>query len=127
MATRLCWGIPSAYERPRKCPFRSKGKTLEAFVNAIPLVTTSIGLQGISSDQPLAFMADDAHRLAEAVLRAQTDTVTAKTHVEVAARYMKQTYSMQALRDAFARFVREPALARGDAPVAARTQEHKGG
>src|SRR5262249_42741222 len=37
-----------------------KGKTLEAFLNAIPLVTTSVGLQGIISDTPLAFVADDA-------------------------------------------------------------------
>jgi len=99
-----------------------KGKTLEAFVNAIPLVTTSVGLQGVSGDRPLAFVADDVRRLAEAVLRAQTDTITAKAHVEAAARYMKQAYSIQTLRNTFAAFVREIALARGDASVVPRAQ-----
>jgi GT2 family glycosyltransferase/SAM-dependent methyltransferase/glycosyltransferase involved in cell wall biosynthesis len=91
-----------------------KGKTIEAFANAIPLVTTSVGLQGITSDQPLAFVADDVQGVAEAVLRAQTDTATAKAQAEAGVRFMERTYSMRALRDAFAPFVHELASARAD-------------
>ncbi len=91
-----------------------KGKTIEAFVNAIPLVTTSVGLQGITSDQPLALVADDVQGLAEAVLRAQTDTATAKAQAQAGVRFMERTYSMRALRDAFAPFVHELASAQAD-------------
>jgi GT2 family glycosyltransferase len=89
-----------------------KGKTLEAFVKAIPLVTTSVGLQGIASAEPLAFVADDASGLADAVLRAQTDRTVARAQVETAVRYMERAYSIQALRAAFAPFVHELAPAR---------------
>jgi glycosyltransferase involved in cell wall biosynthesis len=84
-----------------------KSKTLEALLNAMPLVTTSVGLQGIVSDKPLAFVADDAEGLAKAVLRAQTDTATAKTQVKVAVRFMEENYSIEALRDVFASFIAE--------------------
>jgi len=96
-----------------------KGKTIEAFVNAIPLVTTPVGLQGIASDKPLAFVADDAQHFANSVLRAQLDKATARTQVEAAVRYMEQCYSVQAMRDAFAPFVHELISARDDAAAAA--------
>src|SRR5262249_51155998 len=93
-----------------------KGKTIEAFLNAIPLVTTPVGLQGITSDKPLAFVADDAQGFADAVLHAQTGKVAAKTSVEAAVQYMERTYSSEALRTAFAPFVQELAPARSDEP-----------
>jgi GT2 family glycosyltransferase/ubiquinone/menaquinone biosynthesis C-methylase UbiE len=91
-----------------------KGKTLEAFINGIPLVTTSVGLQGIASDTALAFVADDPQNFANAVLRAQIDKATAKGHAEAAVRFIENAYSIKALRKAFAPFVHELALIRND-------------
>ena len=84
-----------------------KGKTLEAFINGIPLVATPVGMQGIATDGPLAFIAEDAKGLAEAVLRAQRDTAAAMTQAEAAARYMEEAYSIKALQSAFAAVITE--------------------
>ena len=84
-----------------------KGKTLEAFLNGIPLVATPVGMQGIASDAPLAFVAEDAKGLAAAVLRAQGDSAAAMAQAEAAARYMEEAYSIKALQDAFAAVVTE--------------------
>ena len=84
-----------------------KGKTLEAFLNGIPLVATPVGMQGIASDAPLAFVAEDAKGLAAAVLRAQRDSAAAMAQAEAAARYMEEAYSIKALQDAFAAVVTE--------------------
>src|SRR5690606_18449202 len=37
-----------------------KGKVIEAFASGIPMVTTSVGVQGIADPVDLAFVADDA-------------------------------------------------------------------
>jgi glycosyltransferase involved in cell wall biosynthesis len=100
-----------------------KGKTIEAFVYAIPLVTTPVGLQGIAIDKPLAFVAEDAQSFATAVLRAQIDKATAKAQVEAAVRYMEQTYSIRAMRYAFALSVHELASVRSDATAMSATAQ----
>lgn len=82
-----------------------KGKTIEALFHAIPLVTTSIGMQGLYPQAPIAYVADDPESFAKAVISAQTDHKTAKLHVERGASFIEEHYSLEAMRRAFLPFV----------------------
>jgi len=98
-----------------------KGKTIEALFHAIPLVATSVGMQGLYPQKPIAYVADDPESFAKAVISAQTDRQTAKLHAERGASFIEEHYSLDAMRRAFLRFipklgVREKADATATAP-----------
>lgn len=84
-----------------------KGKTIEALFNGIPLVATSIGMQGLDTRKPIGFVADTAHDFAKAVLHAQADRAKALERVKDGFAFVQEQYSIGALADAFAPFVGE--------------------
>ncbi len=84
-----------------------KGKTIEALFKGIPLVATSVGMQGLEAGQPIGFVADTARNFADAVLRAQTDRAEALKRVKAGFTFVQDQYSIGALADAFAPFVAE--------------------
>jgi glycosyltransferase involved in cell wall biosynthesis len=84
-----------------------KGKTIEALFHAIPVVATSIGLQGIAPGEAISFVADGAEAFANAVVRAQTSHEEAKAKVKRGIGFIEEHYSVEALRRAFETFVPE--------------------
>ncbi|MGD9657854.1 MAG: glycosyltransferase, partial [Methylocystis sp.] len=82
-----------------------KGKTIEALFHAIPLVATSIGMQGLHPQEPIAFIGDDRESYAKAVISAQTDHKLAKLHVERGVSFIDEHYSLDAMRRAFLPFI----------------------
>jgi GT2 family glycosyltransferase len=82
-----------------------KGKMIEALLNAIPIVSTTIGMQGLFPTNPIAFVADDAEAFANAIFAAQNSREQARAHVLAGLAYVRDAYSTDALRRAFAQFV----------------------
>jgi GT2 family glycosyltransferase/ubiquinone/menaquinone biosynthesis C-methylase UbiE len=82
-----------------------KGKTIEALVNAIPVVSTSVGMQGICPQERICFVADGAEAFAEAVLAAQTQRTVARENVVRGAAFIETNYTINALGGALAPFM----------------------
>ena len=74
-----------------------KGKVIEAFASGIPMVTTSVGVQGIADPVDLAFVADDAGAFAAAVLSAEDDSRCAAGKVARARAFIRDSYSTAAI------------------------------
>lgn len=86
-----------------------KGKVIDALFNAAPLVTTSVGLQGLSPAQPVSFVADSAEEFAKAALQALEDRTQARRRVEAGLDYIADCYSEDALAATLSAYA--PALA----------------
>jgi GT2 family glycosyltransferase len=84
-----------------------KGKTIEALWNAIPLVSTSVGLQGIFPSEPIAYLADGAEAFSEAVVRSQSCLQETKVRVGRGISFIENHYSMSAMRESFGTLVPE--------------------
>lgn len=87
-----------------------KGKVIEALFNAIPFVTTSVGMQGLRPESPIGLIEDTAQDFGEAVIEIQTSLAEARMRAINGLSYVDQVYSLSALRDAFTPFVPELAL-----------------
>lgn len=86
-----------------------KGKVIDALFNAAPLITTSVGLQGLAPAQPICFEAAGAPDFADAVLRALEDREEARRRAAAGLEFIAQNYSEEALLRTFARYT--PGLA----------------
>jgi GT2 family glycosyltransferase len=84
-----------------------KGKTVEALYNAIPIVCTAFGMQGISVEEPIALVAEGAASFARGVIRAQTCLEETKARVERGVSFIEKEYSRDAMKKAFSVFVPE--------------------
>jgi GT2 family glycosyltransferase len=82
-----------------------KGKSIEAMLNAIPLLTTRVGLQGIDSEEPLAFLANTAEEFAQSVLSIQADPSERFVRAKRALQFLQSNYTEHALKGAFASIV----------------------
>lgn len=103
-----------------------KGKTVEALFHAIPVVATSVGMQGLYPQKPIAYVADDPESFAKAVIAAQSDRKTAKLHAERGASYIEEHYSIDAMRRAFLPFIPKLGAAE-NATVTATARKDPGG
>jgi glycosyltransferase involved in cell wall biosynthesis len=74
-----------------------KGKVLEAFASGVPVVTTSVGVQGIPDAAQLAFVADDAAAFAEGVLLAVGNRELASRKSAAARDFVRRRYSLAAI------------------------------
>jgi GT2 family glycosyltransferase len=74
-----------------------KGKVLEAFASGVPVVTTSVGVQGIPDAAQLAFVADDAAAFAEGVLLAVGNRERASRKSAAARDFVRRRYSLAAI------------------------------
>jgi GT2 family glycosyltransferase len=82
-----------------------KGKTIEALFHAAPFVTTSIGMQGLLTEKPIALVADTAEEFAAAVLSALSSRAQARERVVNGLEFIDSHYSIEALRKSYARYV----------------------
>jgi glycosyltransferase involved in cell wall biosynthesis len=70
-----------------------KGKVIESFSSGVPVVTTSIGMQGIDDPEQTAFVADSTNGFVEQVYRAATDREAAFERVARAYDFLDRKYS----------------------------------
>lgn len=73
-----------------------KGKVIEALYNGIPIVTTSIGAEGIIDIEKLVAIDDEEQAFADDVLSLYEDNDTLKQMAENSQIYIKQRYSVDA-------------------------------
>ena len=88
-----------------------KGKVIEAFSKCIPVVTTSIGLQGIDWEHRLAYVGDSDREFADALLEAMHDvSVHADRSQHVtrnALSFVKENYSSDSMVKAWSSVLKE--------------------
>lgn len=78
-----------------------KGKVLEALHLGLPLVTTSVGAQGLAGIDKVAPVADDAQQIADALVRLMTDAQAWKSAALAGADFVHARFSRAALRQVF--------------------------
>jgi glycosyltransferase involved in cell wall biosynthesis len=84
-----------------------KGKVLEAFAAGVPVVATSVGVQGIPDAGSLAFVADEPAAFAVAVLAAVGYRETAERKCAAARDFMQCQYSIAGIAAALSIVVPE--------------------
>jgi glycosyltransferase involved in cell wall biosynthesis len=84
-----------------------KGKVVEAFSKGVPVVTTPVGVQGITDAQDLAFIAETPADFAAAVIRAAEDRELARAKTDAAAAFVGREYTAAKLMRQLAPFMPE--------------------
>ncbi len=79
-----------------------KFKTVEALCHGVPVVTTTVGAEGIDGDDLYAGLADDPQRLADALVEVLDDTVGAQGRADRAQDWARGVYG----RERFAATIR---------------------
>jgi glycosyltransferase involved in cell wall biosynthesis len=74
-----------------------KHKVLEAMHLGVPLVTTSVGAQGLCGLHEAAAVADDAHAVADAIVSLLTDDVSWLASSRAGSTYVTVRYSSDAM------------------------------
>lgn len=77
-----------------------KLKVVEAMANGVPMVTTSIGVQGLPCIEDCIGVADDAQSVATTVVALINDRVRASSLVSSAHDYLRENYSTQCMERA---------------------------
>lgn len=73
-----------------------KGKVIEALAKAVPVVTTSVGVQGIPCGEEVAWVADSAEDFAAAVLSVAASAELTERKVKAGVSFIRETYSVEA-------------------------------
>ena len=73
-----------------------KGKVMQALYEGSPLVTTTIGAEGIPGIEKIAWIGDSADAFAEAVITHYDDTEALKQASEKAVKFIEENYSQTA-------------------------------
>lgn len=76
-----------------------KGKVVEALHYGLPVVTTSIGAEGLADADTVLFIADDKVEFAKAVVRTYTDQGILRDAVSKGRRYIKDHFSVTKARN----------------------------
>lgn len=79
-----------------------KFKTVEALCHGVPVVTTTVGAEGIDGDDLYAGLADDPEALADALVRVLDDPAAAQQRADARQRWAQETYG----RERFAATIR---------------------
>jgi GT2 family glycosyltransferase len=79
-----------------------KSKVVEALQQGLPLVTTTVGAQGLDGVQQVARVADDEAALAQALLQLLTDQAAWQACSDASSRYAEQRFSKASMRRALA-------------------------
>ncbi|MEJ7745965.1 MAG: glycosyltransferase [Luteimonas sp.] len=82
-----------------------KLKVIEAMAGGIPLVTTSVGAQGLPGLEQCVSVHDDPQAIADAVVALATDPVEAARSVAAARAYVREHYSAQRMHSALWRAI----------------------
>jgi glycosyltransferase involved in cell wall biosynthesis len=75
-----------------------KGKVIEALGNGTPVVTTTIGAQGIPDASTMAGIADEAAEFAAAIIATATDRALARRRAEAALDFIAARYTVDGLK-----------------------------
>ena len=73
-----------------------KGKVVEAIYNGAPIVTTSIGAEGIPQVEDVLLVEDESERFADAVVKLYRDDAACRELCEKTQRYIRRHFSMDA-------------------------------
>jgi GT2 family glycosyltransferase len=84
-----------------------KGKVVGALAAGSPVVSTSIGLQGLDTPEEIAFLGDSAADFADAVLECLNNRGLAQEKARKALEFVRLRYSETAMRAAFAPILSE--------------------
>lgn len=95
-ALRQLYAQASAAIVPLRFGGGVKGKVIEAFSNAIPVVSTTIGMQGIDADD-VCLVADEPDAFAEAVIHCLLDPAAAQERAARAIEFLTRNYALAAL------------------------------
>lgn len=79
-----------------------KGKTIEAMYHRIPIVSTSVGVEGLEGIEQYIHAVDDADSFAKRAIELYTDNKLAEHRAEGYCEYLKKHYSYQSAKDLFA-------------------------
>lgn len=79
-----------------------KSKVVEALQQGLPLVTTTVGAQGLEGVEQVARVADDEASLAQALVQLLTDRDAWLTQSTASSRYAGQRFSRSSMRHALA-------------------------
>lgn len=82
-----------------------KGKVIEAFYYGVPLVTTSIGAQGLQNFSPDLAIADDPKDFADLVIALYLDNNRWQALSEVQADIVRRNFSSEAMFNSFSKFL----------------------
>lgn len=82
-----------------------KGKVIEAMAAAIPIVSTSVGVQGINGSEDFVFLGDTPAAFVEAVLAADSDTELVRRKVAAGIKFLRETHSIEAAKTILAPLV----------------------
>ncbi len=95
-ALRQLYAQASAAIVPLRFGGGVKGKVIEAFANAIPVVSTSIGMQGIHADD-ICIVADEPGAFADGVIRCLLDPAATQARAARAIEFLSRDYALAAL------------------------------
>jgi glycosyltransferase involved in cell wall biosynthesis len=82
-----------------------KGKVVHALASGSPVVSTSVGMQGIPNAGEIAFVGDTAQDFADALIQCLADRTEAQHRAARALSVVKSRYSNGAMASAFAPFL----------------------
>ena len=76
-----------------------KGKVVEALYNGIPILTTSVGAEGIAEIETVAGIEDEAEAFATQVLSMYNDDALLKEMAEKSQEFVKKHFCLEAVWD----------------------------
>lgn len=106
-ALALLYRNASAAVVPLRYGAGMKGKVIEAFAHAVPVVTTTIGIQGIAEGETLAFVADNPESFVAQIVAACTNDRLATSKALKALDFIEMKQSVSAARRALAPVIEE--------------------
>ena len=86
-----------------------KGKVIEGMAQGVPLVTTSVGAQGIPDAAQCLFIGDDATSFASAIIECLENAPVAAEKSQRALDIIEQSYSLKRIKEVFSKCIVLPA------------------
>lgn len=98
-----------------------KGKVVEALHHGLPIVTTSVGAQGLAGLPEVALVRDEALSCADAIVHLMSDQAAWNDAAAKGAAYVAANFSPEAMRRIFLLDIEAPPPCAADAKTASRT------
>ncbi|MBO7066209.1 MAG: glycosyltransferase [Alphaproteobacteria bacterium] len=82
-----------------------KGKIVEAIYNKVPVITTTIGAEGITSDQDFLTVFDDTEKLADAIIEMYDDNDRLQKISDASPAFIKKHFSENTVLEKFKKWI----------------------